>query len=125
MEWVLVCVSAILAVEIFLHTSCKKNIDEMFDFMKRSTTTIASSRISDHWKEKVLTHYALKIFTNSLQLFFCLLLTVSPILALHFTGKLFGTDLLSLLMTPLGLIVSLFFASLYVVFRTKVLRVGL
>ena len=123
MEWVLVCVGVILAVEVFLHTSCKKNLREMLDYTKRSTTTITSARISDHWKEKVLGHYALKIFINSLQLLFSLLLTASPIIVLHFMSMLFGLDVLALLTTPLGLIISFLCASLYIVFRAKVLRV--
>jgi len=125
MEWGLAAVSVIFAVEIFLRTSFRKNISEMLSFMRRSGKTITSSRISDHWKEKVLVHYALKIFTNSLQLLFCLFLTVSPIFVLHFSGNMFGADVLTLLMTPLGILISILFASFYVVLRNKVLHVGL
>lgn len=125
MDWVLVCVSTMLAVEVFLRTGFKKNISAMLEFMKRSRATIISARISDHWKEKVLTHYALKIFINSMQLIICLLLTASPIMAVHFLGNLIGMDVLSLIMTPLGLIFSIVFVSLYIVFRVKILHVGL
>jgi len=125
MEWGLAGVSVILAVEVFLRVSFRRNVSEMLDFMRRSGKTITSAGISDHWKEKVLAHYALKIFINSLQLLFCLFLIVSPVFALHLLGNLFGADLLSLLMTPLGIILSILFASLYVLFRNKVLHVGL
>jgi len=125
MEWVLICFGTMLAVEVFLHTSFKRNILAMLYLTKRASATITSSRISDHWKEKVLLHYAIKIFVNSIQLIVCLFLTAASILAVHFLGNLIGMDLLSHLMKPFGLIISLIWASLYVFFRVKVLHVEL
>ncbi len=119
MEWVFICISPILVVEVFLHTSFKKNISEMLDFIKRSGKTIKSNRISDHWKEKILLHYSIKIFINSIQLFFCLILTASPLAAIYFLSKQLDTDLFSLLMTPSGFIISMVIASTYIVFRTR------
>jgi len=125
MEWALACVSAALAVEVFLRTSFNNNIAQILDFMKRSGLTIRSAGISDHWKEKVLPYYALKIFINSLRLLFCMLLTVSPVLAVHYLANPFGLDLLSLMTSVGGIVVSIIFASLYILFRTKILDVGL
>ena len=124
-EWLLACLAVIMAVEIFLRTNIRTNVAEMFSFMKRSTSTIASARISDHWKEKVLVHYSFMILINSLQLFLYLLLIFSPIVAIHLVASQFETDLISLLITPLGLIVSIVFASCYMLVRSKVLHVGL
>ena len=125
MEWVFLCFGTILAVEVLLHTSFKRNITAILYFTRRSSATITSARISDHWKEKVLLHYAFKIFVNSMQLIVCLLLTAASIVAAHFLGNLIGMDLLSHLMKPFGIIISLVFASLYVFLRVKVLHVEL
>ena len=119
------CIGVVLAIEVFLRTTFRANLNHMLDFMKRSGTTITSSGISDHWKEKVLPHYAVKIFVNSIQLLFCLLLTVAPVFALHFAGLLFGMDVFSLLMTPLGIVGSILFAAVYITVRNRVLHVGL
>jgi len=125
MDWVLVCVGTMLAVEVFLHTTFKRNIHALIDFTKRAGATVTSARISDHWKEKVLLHYAVKIFVNSIQLALCLLFTAAAIFIVHLLGKVIGLDLFSLLMTPVGLMVSIIFASLYALFRVKVFHVGL
>jgi hypothetical protein len=124
-DWVLVCISTFLAVEVFLRTSLKRNIGELLDYTKRSYATIASKKISDHWKEKVLPRYALRIFVNSSGLLFCLFLAVSPILVEDFIGKQFGANVLDKMMTPLGIGASIILASFYVYFRTKVLNVRL
>jgi hypothetical protein len=124
-DWVLVCISIFLAVEVFLRTSLKRNIGEMLDYTKRSYATITSKKVSDHWKEKVLPRYALRIFVNSFCLLFCLILAASPILVVDFIGKQFGANVLGKMMTPLGVGISIILASFYVNFRSKVLNVRL
>lgn len=125
MGLVFVCVGTMLAVEVFLHTGCSENIRLMIHFSRRAGTVLTSSRISDHWKEKVLLHYAVKIFVNSIQLIFGLLCTVAPLALAWFLGKGIGLDVQALLMTPVGLAVSIIVASFYGLFRIKVFRVGL
>ena len=125
MEWLLVIVSTILAVEVFLHTKIKQNVDAMLDFMKRSASTIKSVRISDHWKEKVIAHYALKIFINSFQLLFSLMLVIAPIFALHYFGSIFSIDLFTVLVTPVGFFFSIGVASVYIFLRIKLFHVRL
>ncbi len=124
-SWLLLCTATLIAVEIFLRTSFRKNVHELLDFTKRSTHTISSAKISDHWKEKVLLHYSGKIFINSLRLFLCLSLTVLPIIIIDYLGKLFETGIITLMMTPAGIAISIVLASLYVIIRVKVLHVRL
>ena len=125
MGLVVVCVSTMLAVEVFLHTGCTADIQAMIHFSRRAAATLASSRISDHWKEKVLLHYAVEIFVHSIRLIFWLLCTAVPVGIACFLGKGFGIDLLSLLVTPAGLAASIISATLYALFRVQVFRVGL
>lgn len=123
MEWLLLCITTLLAVEVFLRTSFKRNIKIVLDFTQRSRATISSGRISDHWKEKVLLHYASKIFVNSMQLLLCILLTAVAIFGGHVLGSFFAIDLLSLFAAPFGLVTSILFALIYVYFRGKILNV--
>jgi hypothetical protein len=125
MELVLVSVSTMLAVEVFLHIGLTGNIRAMIHFSRRAAATLTSARISDHWKEKVLLHYAVKIFVNSLQLIFRLLCTAAPLVLACVLAEGLGFDLLSELMAPAGLLLSIIVASLYALFRIKVFRVGL
>ena len=125
MEWLLVIMGTILAVEVFLHTKIRRNVNAMLDFTKRSASTIKSVQISDHWKEKVIAHYALKIFANSFQLLFSLLLIIAPVFALHYVGRIFSLDLFTVLTTPVGLLFSIAVATVYIFIRTKLLNVRL
>lgn len=121
MEWLLLAVTTLLAVEVFVRTSFKKNIRALLSFSKRSAGTLSSKRISDHWKEKVLLRYSLEIFKNSVLLFVCFIFTGTVIFLGHFIGSFLGMDLLSLFMTPLGIIVSLLLALLYVYIRGRII----
>lgn len=122
MEWLLLAVTTLLAVEVFVRTSFKQNINAMLGFSKRSLGTLSSKQVSDHWKEKVLLRYALEIFKNSVLLIACFIVTATVIFVAHVIGSYLGMDLLSLFMTPLGVIVSLLLALLYVYFRGRIIH---
>ena len=121
MEWLLLAVTTLLAVEVFVRTSFKQNINAILAFSKRSLGTLSSKQISDHWKEKVLLRYALEIFKNSVLLIVCFIVTGTVIFVAHVIGSYLGMDLLSLFMTPLGVIVSLLLALVYVYFRGRII----
>ena len=122
MEWLLLAVTTLLAVEVFVRTSFKQNINAMLGFSKRSLGTLSSKQVRDHWKEKVLLRYALEIFKNSVLLIACFIVTATVIFVAHVIGSYLGMDLLSLFMTPLGVIVSLLLALLYVYFRGRIIH---
>lgn len=122
MEWVLLFVGTILAAEVLLHAGLKEHVGLILDFTRRSGATISSSRISDHWKEKALVHYAVKIFIHSIRLLISLLLIAAPLIAAHFLGVFFKIDLMALLITPVGMLASLAVATGYVFIRIKVLH---
>lgn len=71
---ILVC---ILSVEIFIRLNFLLHIDSILKVTKKVTYIILQKKISDHWKEKVIPIYALKIMTSSLQIFFILLFITS------------------------------------------------
>ncbi len=119
LEWFLVFIATVLAVEIFLQTSLKKNIRELLRYTKRSGAVIASKKISDHWKEKVLPKYSLLILLNSLALLFYLFLAVSPLFIIDLIARQFDFHLLVKMMTPAGIGISILVATLYVKFRSQ------
>ena len=68
MVYVLVSFITIIAVELFLRfplISCVKNFSKV---SKKSLKVISSKKISDHWKEKVIPVYAVKVFMLTLKL---------------------------------------------------------
>ena len=61
----LVC---ILSVEVFIRLNFLSHLDSTLKVTKRVTYLIPKGNISDHWKEKVIPAYALRIMKHSLQI---------------------------------------------------------
>lgn len=61
-----------LAIECFLRVPFLSRIQAVTTLVKKVVRMLPSSRISDHWKEKVLLRYALILMVNSLVLFIML-----------------------------------------------------
>jgi hypothetical protein len=85
----------------------------MIKVSKRVTYVIPKSNISDHWKEKVIPAYALKIMKYSLQI----LLILSLILTLFFIADFFFNDFLAFTFSLIGIIQSMVFAFGYIYLR--------
>ena len=70
----LVC---ILSVEVFIQFNFLSAIDAIAKVTKKVAYIIPNQNISDHWKEKVVPAYALKIMKFSLQILLILFLILS------------------------------------------------
>ncbi len=66
--------SVILFVELFCWLPVTDHLKAIKSYSSRAVTVIHSKKISDHWKEKVLPAYSLKIMASSLSFGFYLLL---------------------------------------------------
>ena len=81
-------VSCICGVELLIRAPLQDSLATLLRYAGKSSHVIRSSRISDHWKEKVLPAYSLTVARESLKLLaiflvvFALLLVLS--LALDF-----------------------------------------
>ena len=106
----LVC---ILSVEFFIRFNFLLHLDSILKVTKRVTYVIPNNNISDHWKEKVIPAYALKIMKYSLQILLILLL----ILSLFFITNLFYNNFLAFTLSLIGIIESIVFAFGYVYLR--------
>jgi len=106
----LVC---ILSVEVFIRLNFLSHLDSILIVIKRVTHVISKSNISDHWKEKVIPAYALRIMKYSLQILVILLL----IMSLFFIPNYFFNDFLAFTFSLIGIIESMVFAFGYVYLR--------
>ena len=111
----LVC---ILSVEVFIRFNFLSLLDSMLKVTKKVTYVIPKNNISDHWKEKVIPAYALRIMKYSLQILLILLL----IMSLFFIADYFFNDFLALTLSLIGILESLVFAFGYVFLRKSFIK---
>jgi len=111
----LVC---ILSVEVFIRLNFISRIDSILKVTNRVTYVIPNNNISDHWKEKVIPAYALRIMKYSLQIFLILLLIIS----LFFIADYFFNDFLVFTFSLIGIIESMVFAFGYVYLRKSFIK---
>ena len=111
----LVC---ILSVEVFIRLNFLSHLDSIIKLIKRVTYVIPKSNISDHWKEKVVPAYALRIMNYSLQILLILLL----IMFLFFIANYFFNDFLAFTFSLIGIIESMVFAFGYVYLRKALIK---
>ena len=110
---ILLLLVCILSVEVFIRFNFLSLLDSMLKVIKKVTYVISQDKISDHWKEKVVPAYALRIMKYSLQILLILLL----IMTLFFIADYFFNDFLALTLSLIGIIESMVFAFGYVYLR--------
>ena len=106
----LVC---ILSVEVFIRLNFLSYLDSILKVTKKVTFVIPKGNISDHWKEKIIPAYALRIMKYSLQILLILLLIIS----LFFIADYFFNDFLAFTFSLIGIIESMVIAFGYVYLR--------
>ena len=111
----LVC---ILSVEVFIRLNFLSHLDSIIKVTKKVTYIIPKSNISDHWKEKVIPAYALRIMKYSLQILLILLIIIS----LFFIADFFFNDFLAFAFSLIGIIESMAFAFGYVYLRKSPIK---
>ena len=111
----LVC---ILSVEIFIRLNFLSLLDSILKVTKKVTYVIPQNNISDHWKEKVVPAYALRMMKYSLQILLILLL----ILSLFLIADFFINNFLALTLSLIGIVESLVFAFGYVFLRKSFIK---
>ncbi len=117
-------VICICGVELLIRAPLYDSLQSLLHYARKSSQVIASSRISDHWKEKVLPTYSLKVFQGTLKLFaifvvvFGLLFVLS--LGLDFLF-LSGETTLGFLATWQGILFATVFSILYYYARRRLL----
>lgn len=111
----LVC---ILSVEIFIRLNFLFLLDSILKETNKVMHIIPQNKISDHWKERVIPTYALRIMKYSLQILLILFL----ILSLFLIADSFLNDFLALTLSLIGIIESIVFAFAYVYLRKSLIK---
>jgi len=120
MAWLLMILGGIAAVEIILRLPLKRQFQTMTDISRRSTRVLRSPHISDHWKERMLPSYALRLARASILLFLIFCAAIAPLLLIGLLMPGGVIVWIEQLARPLPIIVLTIASLLYVVARGRV-----
>lgn len=122
MVWVFVLVAAVLASEAFLRLPLLPVVRRVSVTARKSGRVLASKRISDHWKERILPRYSWIIGKGSVQFLGLLVLALAPValMGLVFPGGIAAWA--AALMRPMVIVVLCVASIGYVWLRLKVVR---
>ena len=118
MTHIILLLVCILSVEIFFKSNFLSVLDIFSTIIKKVVRLVASKNISDHWKEKILPVYALRIMKYSLHILIILLFIIS----LFISADYFINGLLLHIFSLIGIIESLVFSSGYLFLRKSLVR---
>ena len=108
----------ILSIEVFIRFNFLLILDSILKVTRKVIYVIPQNNISDHWKEKVVPTYALRMMKYSLQILLILLL----ILSLFLIADFFFNDFFALTLSLIGIVESLVFAFGYVFLRKSFIK---
>lgn len=122
MLWIFVVIAAVAASEAFLRMPLLPVIRRVTATARKSGRVLASKRISDHWKERVLPRYSWIIGKGSVQFFGLLMLALVPVavLGLIYPGGLAAWS--AALMRPMVILVLCLVSVGYIWLRLRVVR---
>ena len=86
MIWVLLALAAVLASEAMLRLPLIAQAKSVADVSRWSMHVLRARRISDHWKERVLPAYSLRMAKGSIGFFISLCLALLPVALLGFVA---------------------------------------
>ncbi len=118
MNHIVLLLICILSVEVFIRFNFLLLLDSILTVTKKVTYIILHENISDHWKEKAIPAYALKIMKFSIQIF----LIILCIFSFFFIPDFFLNGFLVYTLSFIGIFESMVFAFGYVFFRKSVIK---
>ena len=114
MIWFAIVAATIVSVAAFLRMPFLRLTFDIVEAARKSFHVVSSSRISDHWKGKILPRYAGRIFKDSIVLLSCLLALALPIVVGHGIVRFASLDLFGAMMSWWGIALSLATATVQV-----------
>ena len=121
--WALLLISTLIAVELFLRLPLLTNVKGLTGTLGKSLKVMKSRRISDHWKEKAVQVYALRLFRHSIMVFVIILgALLLPFAIIGYLGAQVGQDMSPLLESLEGIGASTLFAIVYFVVRQRIAK---
>jgi len=118
----LLLLAAVLASEVLLRLPLLAQARHIVSITRKSAATIRSSRISDHWKERVLPAYSLRMGIHSVLFFLLLCVVASPVMAMGLAASEGMEGWLSLLMRPWAIALLCAGSVLYIMARVRLSR---
>lgn len=122
MTWLLIILATLAACEIVRLLPIPATVRTIGDNAQRARRVLASSRISDHWKERMLPRYALRIATASLGVLAMIAAILVPYLLAGLVAPGGLATFFNLLLTPLVSLAILVGSVLYVWLRLRTSR---
>ena len=104
----------VVTIEIAYRLRLLSHLSSVHGVLIKAGRVLGSSNISDHWKEKALLAYSVKLTTSCLRL--CLVLGL--VVACFFLGDLFYPGILAHLTTLRGIVASIFIGCVWMWVRT-------
>ena len=111
----LVC---LISIEVFIRLYFLSILDSILLATRKVIRLILQKNISDHWKEKAVPAYALRIMKYSLQILMVLLL----IFSIFFIADFFFSGLFTLTLSLIGIIESILFVLGYAFIRKSLFK---
>jgi hypothetical protein len=122
MTYLAACLICVAAIELFVRLPFLKQVARLGEIGRKTKWVIGSSRISDHWKEKVLQRYSrdMAVCSITLGLYMAIVLGVVTVLAIAF-DTVVQPDMptLEYFMSTEGLLLTTAFAFMYVFVRRR------
>ena len=108
----------ILSVEIFVRLKFFYLLYLLSKILEKVIHVIPAGSISDHWKERVIIAYSLRIMKYCIQMILIMLIIVS----LFFIGDYFINNFLKFTLSFMGIINSMVFTCGYVFLRKSLVK---
>jgi hypothetical protein len=118
MSHLLLLLVCIVSVEVFIRLNFLSLLDLILKVTRKVIHVIPEDSISDHWKEKVIPAYALRIMKHSLQILLILFL----ILSFFFIADFFLNDFLMFTLSLIGIIELMVYSFGYVYLKRAFIK---
>jgi hypothetical protein len=122
MTWLLALILSCVGTEIFVHLPITRAVALTLASGTQAGRIILSRGISDHWKEKVMPAYALRMGRQSLMLTGCFLLLTALVGALLVIMDMLVPDTAMFIGSGAGLAFSLLVSVVYYQARRHIVR---
>lgn len=104
----------ILTIEIFIRVRFITLLNSVLTISKKVLRVISSSKISDHWKEKMVPYYSFSIFKISFSMF----LVLTSIVITFFLPSMISISFIDFTLSYTGIVESLCFSFIYIKIRS-------
>jgi len=121
MLWILSAIGALAASELFLRLPIMRHLGTVGTISRKSMKVLGAKGVSDHWKEKVLPTYSLRLAKGAVLFFFFLVLALLPVVIVGFAWSGGVSDWMGQIMAPMVLLFLMVVSLGYIFVRTKVL----